>query len=259
MNYEEIINVLDGLNYLDDRGYIRSRFIKSIRDTNVEQIITKATEFLPTDTKLSYRIHAIRQDVYSHPNCYCGKPVMFHPTKASTTLFADCCSRECASTNPNKFKKLRSTNLDRYGAETYLQSEVGKVKRQNTNLEKYGHISPAANVDVREKIKATNLEKYGHENVLCSDYGKQKIRNYKNKVRKIQQQKYEGDIDPSLNGDGTRNTYRVRHHSLDYLSNPNWLQDQLLQRSVEDIALELESSVDIILKIASRFGINVHE
>ena len=45
-------------------------------------------------------------------------------------------------------------------------SSRGHLRSQQTNLEKYGSISPLGGKEVREKIEATNLERYGDKNVL---------------------------------------------------------------------------------------------
>lgn len=50
----------------------------------------------------------------------------------------------------------------------------GREKGHQTNLMKYGSISPLGNRDVREKVEATNLERYGHKNVLGSDIIKER-------------------------------------------------------------------------------------
>jgi len=42
----------------------------------------------------------------------------------------------------------------------------GHLKSQETNLKKYGSISPLGSKSVRVKIEATNLQRYGHKNVL---------------------------------------------------------------------------------------------
>jgi glucan-binding YG repeat protein len=61
-------------------------------------------------------------------------------------------------------KKVKSTNLEKYGVENPFQSEEVKEKGKATCLEKYGVENPFQSEEVKEKIKATCLEKYGVEN-----------------------------------------------------------------------------------------------
>ena len=57
--------------------------------------------------------------------------------------------------------KAKKTKLEKYGDENYTNFE----KRKETNLSKYGYISPFGNEEVREKSKKTLLEKYGVDNI----------------------------------------------------------------------------------------------
>lgn len=43
----------------------------------------------------------------------------------------------------------------------------GKQRSQETNLKKYGSISPLGNPEIRQMMKDTNLERYGVENPFC--------------------------------------------------------------------------------------------
>jgi hypothetical protein len=71
----------------------------------------------------------------------------------------------------------KATFVDRdYGEWTAFVTNVtlghghparGHEQSQQTNIQKYGSISPLGNSTVRKKLKATNVERYGVENVLC--------------------------------------------------------------------------------------------
>ena len=58
-------------------------------------------------------------------------------------------------------KKIRQTNLEKYGVPCSLQAEQIKVKTQKTCLEKFGTTIPQQNIKVKEKTKQTCIEKYG--------------------------------------------------------------------------------------------------
>ena len=64
--------------------------------------------------------------------------------------------------NGNNDKKIKETKLKRYGDSTFLNKE----KKEKTNLEKFGSISPFGSVDIQNKAKSSVKEKFGVENVF---------------------------------------------------------------------------------------------
>lgn len=94
-------------------------------------------------------------------------------------------------------KKRKITNLEKYGTEHHMQnkeqmekikssliskyggvgsnSEIIKLKVENTNLEKYGFKSALSNEEVKKKKNDTNLERYGVETVFLNEEIKEKM------------------------------------------------------------------------------------
>lgn len=79
--------------------------------------------------------------------------------------------------------KIRQTTLEHYGVECmFLTPEVFELahseetiqKIQETNIEKFGCISPLGSKDVRDKISETNKERYGEECMFNLDRVKEK-------------------------------------------------------------------------------------
>lgn len=66
-------------------------------------------------------------------------------------------------------KKIASTNIEKYGNENVLKSSVIKSKIEDTNLQKYGVKNVFESQEIQDKIKETNLKKYGAENPMQSD------------------------------------------------------------------------------------------
>ena len=70
------------------------------------------------------------------------------------------CSAKCSgifvAKNPSRVSKIKKTKLEKYGSETYVNSE----KAKKTCLEKYGVDNASKSLDVIEKIKKSNQEKY---------------------------------------------------------------------------------------------------
>lgn len=61
-------------------------------------------------------------------------------------------------------KKLKETNLERYGHHSSFGCQKTREKIKKTNLERYGNISPLSNAEIKEKIKETMIDRYGTEN-----------------------------------------------------------------------------------------------
>lgn len=223
--YQQLVS----LGCENSRGNISSNWIKRVIGTDIEHQINQQTSFLLGQIKLSHRILAIKQGIVDHPLCYCGQPAMIHPTKYVTALFAECCSRQCSSKSPTKLARARETCIDRYGSPYHQLTEHGKSVRRETNLTKYGAVSPAANLQIRAKIKSTTLQKYGHENVFGSDHGKAKIK----------------DTNLKRYGDASYTTSLLAEGTKELLDDPQWLiarqhNDKL---SLDQIATMLQCSI----------------
>jgi hypothetical protein len=104
----------------------------------------------------------------------CGKSAKF---RGFTQGYFQTCSKKCE--RKISVKKTYITKKNKYGDSKYNNSR----KIRETNLEKYGFITPAKNENIQNKIKKTNLEKYGVENVYQSDL-------IKNKIKKVYKSKY---------------------------------------------------------------------
>jgi hypothetical protein len=70
--------------------------------------------------------------------------------------------------NKNTQKKLKATNLIKYGCEYNLDNPNVKQKRDNSFIEKYGG-HPSQNYDIKEKKKQTFLKNYGVEHNMKSN------------------------------------------------------------------------------------------
>jgi hypothetical protein len=74
-------------------------------------------------------------------------------------------------------EKSSETCLKNNGCKNPMQSKEIKEKAKKTNIEKYGYENPNQSDEIKEKIKQTNLERYGNECYMCSDVGKNNIKN----------------------------------------------------------------------------------
>ena len=82
---------------------------------------------------------------------------------------------------PNTFYNLnhgyRNSCGNKKCIETIVQSDEAKKKRENTNLNRYGHKSSASSEQVKATMKANNLAKYGYESVSQIPEKKEKMKN----------------------------------------------------------------------------------
>lgn len=132
----------------------------------IYQDIFDSTSFLDESITIGFRINCILNDVSEHPKCsVClTKLVLVHHNQ-----FSSVCSRICADKNLNPRNKRKKTCLEKYGSESFTQSDLFKVKAKKTCLERYGVENPGSSKEIKEKIKATNIERYGAENVFQSE------------------------------------------------------------------------------------------
>ncbi len=94
--------------------------------------------------------------------------------------YSKTCSNSCAQKNPETQKKIKETNIRKYGSESYTGTDLYKnsliknygasnnfsrieiVKKiKNTFIHKYGNSNPNKCRIVREKIEKTNIKRYG--------------------------------------------------------------------------------------------------
>jgi len=112
------------------------------------------------------------------PKCkICNKPVKF---KNFSKGYLTYCSKKCVAKDKKlmneKIKKIKETNLKKYGIEWASKSDIVKEKIKQTCLTKYGTNSYMSTDDFRERSKETVIEKYGVDNVAKSDIVKEKMK-----------------------------------------------------------------------------------
>ena len=80
-------------------------------------------------------------------------------------------------TQQEKIKKIKKTNLERYGVEQPLKSHVFKDKLKQTNKEKYGFEYSSQSQQVKDKKAEVFMKKYGVKTSLLDETIKKQIRN----------------------------------------------------------------------------------
>jgi hypothetical protein len=73
-------------------------------------------------------------------------------------------------------RKIKETNIERYGVECTAQAPVVKEKIIQSNLENYGVECVLESKEIREKIKCTLIERYGVEHYTKTEECKDKMK-----------------------------------------------------------------------------------
>lgn len=82
---------------------------------------------------------------------------------------------EYASQTDNTKEKMKQTCLGKYGTESSLQNDEIKEKTKQTNIQKFGTEFAIQSIEIKEKRKQTNIERFGFEHPSQSDLIKNKI------------------------------------------------------------------------------------
>lgn len=115
--------------------------------------------------------------------------------------------------------KIKETNLEKYGVITPAKNSKVKEKIRHTNLMIYGTIVPAQNSEVKEKMRQTNLKKYGVENPYQSE-------EIKEKMRKTHLEKHgvEYFSQSEFYLDKVKNTSILKYNKEHYSKTEEWLE-----------------------------------
>lgn len=130
----------------------------------------------------------------------CGNITSFDKNyvKQTDLVYRKYCCSKCAALSKERNEKYKDTCINKYGVENPLQlddirnkalinaqSEKSKIKRKNTNIERYGGTG-LGSIKIANKIKSTIQEKYGMSYPIQN-------KNIKNKIQNTIKQKYNSD------------------------------------------------------------------
>ena len=108
-----------------------------------------------------------RYHIDVRPTCpVCGKKVKF--VGKGDSLYRKHCSVRCSSLDKEVQRKLKSTNIQKYGTEAPLSSITIREKSKRTCLERYGVEYSFQSENNKAKSKETLIRKYGVDNAMKS-------------------------------------------------------------------------------------------
>ena len=138
-------------------------YLKSHKDVKNE--LQKMLDAEPWFENLYRCGYCIYNGIMSKTHCpVCGKEL----TAKMVSNGHKFCSSKCSNNSSDTKQKKLATTRERYGTDYAIQSDAGKEKQRQTNLERYGDACPLKNADVRKKAVETSMKKYGTEYAMQS-------------------------------------------------------------------------------------------
>ena len=155
--FEEIRKELQGKS--DQAIYL---YLKSIDLSSVIQYLKENSTYNDISEKRKFKLIQDLLKGRSNICPVCGK-IIEHNRKN--------CSMKCRDLNPEIQKKIRETNIRKYGTEYPMQSKDVQEKYKNTCLVKYDVDNPMQSKEVQAKYKETCMKKFGvKSNLLTSEF-----------------------------------------------------------------------------------------
>ena len=196
--YETIENILNGSsNRLREKYFIKHN----------EDVYNKIISFSDIETSFKYKVWHWVNDEPDYIYCYCGNRVSEKMNWVQG--YKEYCSNKCSSNSIVVKDKLKTTNLLKYGVDSYSKTDEYKNKIKNTCEYKYGVDNYSKTDEYKIKSKQTYLNKYGVDNYTKTDeykikskqtylnkYGVDnyiKTEEYKEKSKKTRFDKYGSD------------------------------------------------------------------
>lgn len=174
----------------------------------------------------------VLHDLDDIPCCRtCGKPLSNFEIKGTIH-----CSKKCAKNDPETARKLKETNLAKYGTEYAFQAEEVKSKIKASLIEEYGVDNPAKADAIKKKTKKTMLERHGVEHALQSEKSRRK---YRETCRK----RFGADS-PMQNDEVQR---KARETSLERYGCSNPQMSDAVRKKTEDTNLERYGCINPLL------------
>lgn len=164
------------------------------------------TSFLPEDAAINQRLWHILENISVLPKCQnedCSKSVKWYNGSYRKYCSVECsCKAELAIQKRNEAyekkygvktfgkiihnhdirNKVKSTNLEKYGAEWSVESEHSKIKRRDTCVSKYGVDHFSKTQEFKDKNRKTLNTKYGvNHNMQISEVAEARNKSWEDK------------------------------------------------------------------------------
>lgn len=144
-------------------------FIRRKNSISVEQINSIIDQ---SNFKFSFGelLGCFKEGIKEVPKCkFCKDKLKY--SFAESKFLSTCNKKECIK------RQIENTNLERYGEITPTKNPKIIEKIKSTNLEKYGYVCPMQNNNVKKTSIKNSLERYGVSNISKLDSIKKKKEN----------------------------------------------------------------------------------
>jgi hypothetical protein len=130
------------------------------------EVVKRQQQLLCTES-VSETVYCLYHDI-APAQCPCGAKAKFNTFVKGYRTY---CSARCTAKDQDHTAKMQKV----WSSKDADTKQRERLKRDQTNLERYGDTNPARTAAVREKMRQTNLDRYGAEYALLSEEIQQKI------------------------------------------------------------------------------------
>ncbi len=217
--------------------------------------ILKDTDFLNINATFPQRIWHIVNNIKN--TICCQNPGCKNTTNFSTftTGYLKTCSYKCAQLNPDTIKKIKETNLEKYGTEYGLSNSEVIDKRINTLIKNFGVDNPTKSESIKSQIQKTNYSKYKvnwilqdqvkKESAVYKKYGVKNIQHDKNTLDKRRNTQREIFYNSLFNSDRLKDKVIPLFNKEEYITNGYYKEYSFKCKSCNTIFLDCLEDGDV--------------
>ena len=140
--------------------------------THYPNYYSEVINFVDFDITFREKLWYYKENITTEHLCKCGSKTTFN--KKFEDGYKKACSAKCVQNLDETKIKRENTNIEKYGVTNVAKNEMIKNKIASTNLEKYGSKSSFGNEEVRKKWRGNVREKYGVEHTFQLESVKKK-------------------------------------------------------------------------------------
>ena len=150
-----------------------SNCLKNFIQKNYIEFYNYLIDHYSDSKKFSEKLYRYLYKLDEIPKCICGNPVHFNSFNQGYSKY---CSQKCSAKDKSVILKREQTNLQRYGVTYKAKLDVCKEKTKETCRKKYGVEYTFASKEIQEKCKETCKKRYGTEHPMQSKIIREKTK-----------------------------------------------------------------------------------
>ena len=197
--------------------------------------------------KLSKKQYIIQYELNGkYPKCKCGCGQYTNFTRGK---FSDYINGHCPMTSES-LKKRFETNLKKYGYITPSKNKKVIEKSKKTSIKRYGVNNPSKSEEVKNKIKQTNLERYNVEYTWQSE-------EVKNKIKQTNLKRY--NVENPLQSEEVKNKIKqtnIKKYGVEYPSQSIVIKEKIKLNLLKTFYDRLKCSIILNEKIIPLFTVD---